>query len=242
MTVAVPGRDNRIRAVSSAGFAEATRQIAPMNDPTLPEHLRTESESPAAGRLIIISGPSGAGKSTVVRRLLSECDLPLKRSVSATTRPARPGETDGVEYHFLSNEEFARRRSQGEFLECKEVFGLGHWYGTLRREVATGLAVGRWVILEIDVQGALSVLEQPDFAPITLFIHPGSMEELERRLRARGTESEAAISARLETAAAEMRDMPNYQYEILNRSVDHAVAEICQILKDQEEKHPCSKS
>jgi guanylate kinase len=194
------------------------------------------------GRLIIISGPSGAGKSTVVRRLLKQCPLPLKLSVSATTRPPREGEVLGRDYYFLSEEEFARRREAGDFLECKEVFGLGRWYGTLRQEVASGLAEGKWVILEIDVQGALAVLDQAEYDPITVFIHPGGMEELERRLRARGTESEEIVAARLETAAREMRYMPRYQYEVINGSVDGAVAEICRILKDQEETYPCSKS
>ena len=194
------------------------------------------------GRLIIISGPSGAGKSTVVRELIGRCPLPLQLSVSATTRQPRPGETNGREYFFLSHEEFERRRRQGDFLECKEVFGVGHWYGTLRDQVATGLQEGKWVILEIDVQGAIAVLEHPELDPITLFIHPGGMDELERRLRSRGTESEEMITRRLETAAAEMRYMPRYQFEVINGSVDAAVTEICQILKDQKESHPCSKS
>lgn len=194
------------------------------------------------GRLIIISGPSGAGKSTVVRRLLEQCDLPLTLSVSATTRAARRDEVDGVDYFFLSPDEFSRRREAGEFLECKEVFGLGCWYGTLRDQVTTGLGEGKWVILEIDVQGALTILENETLDPITLFIHPGGMQELEDRLRSRKTESEEAIGARLETALSEMRYMHRYQYEIINGTVDVAVAEICQILKDQKEIHPCSKS
>lgn len=198
--------------------------------------------SSGQGRLIIISGPSGAGKSTVVRRLLRECELPLTLSISATTRPPRVGEVHGVHYLFMDQDEFNRRRDAGEFLECKEVFGLGYWYGTLRQQVASGLSQGRWVILEIDVQGALAVLDQQEFDPITVFIHPGGMEELEHRLRNRETESEEVICARLETALAEMRYMHRYQYEIINDSVDVAVAEICQLLKDQKENHPCSKS
>ena len=195
-----------------------------------------------SGQLIILSGPSGAGKSTVVRRLLAECDLPLKLSVSATTRAPRPGEQQGLQYFFMSDEEFQRCRDAGEFLEYKEVFGLGFWYGTLREQVTTGLKAGDWVILEIDVQGALAVMEDKSLTPITLFVHPGGMEELEERLRTRGTESEAAIGARLETALSEMQYMHRYQYEVINGSVDQAVAEICQILKDQKEQHPCSKS
>ena len=195
-----------------------------------------------SGRLIIISGPSGAGKSTVVRRLLDQCELPLTLSVSATTRKPRPGEVGGKDYFFLSDAEFQSRRAAGEFIECKEVFGLGCWYGTLRDQVASGLAAGKWVILEIDVQGALAILDDQEFEPITLFIHPGGMDELEERLRSRGTETEEVICARLETASSEMRYMHRYQYEVINGSVDTAVAEICQILNDQKENHPCSKS
>jgi guanylate kinase len=202
----------------------------------------SDKNSGCPGRLIIISGPSGAGKSTVVRELLRQCELPLVLSVSATTRAPRPGEVDGKDYFFISHEEFLNRQKAGDFLESKEVFGRGFWYGTLREQVATGLQKGQWVILEIDVQGALEVMESKEFAPITVFIHPGTMEELEDRLRARNTESEAAIDARLETASVEMRYMHRYQYEVINGSVDVAVAEICQILKDQTENHPCSKN
>ncbi|QDT08370.1 guanylate kinase [Planctomycetes bacterium K23_9] len=193
-------------------------------------------------RLIIISGPSGAGKSTVVDQLLTQCKLQLKLSVSATTRAQRQGEVEGKHYFFISDERFAELRSQDAFLECKEVFGQGHWYGTLRQQVAAALADGQWVILEIDVQGALAILENEEFNPITLFIHPGSVDELERRLRNRGTESEEAITRRLETAGREMRYLHRYQYEIINGNVDTAVAEICQLLNDQKESKPCSKS
>ncbi|MFG0262787.1 MAG: guanylate kinase [Novipirellula sp. JB048] len=194
------------------------------------------------GRLVIISGPSGAGKSTVLRRLSSECDLPLQLSVSATTRPPRPGERDGVDYFFLDHAAFERRRQAGDFLECKEVFGRGHWYGTLKEQVATGLQAGKWVILEIDVQGALSILDHREFNPVTLFIHPGGIDELERRLRARATEAEPAIASRLETACREMQFLHRYQYEIINESVDRAVSDICEILKHEKETKACSKS
>lgn len=194
------------------------------------------------GRLVILSGPSGAGKSTVVRNLLENCDLPLRLSVSATTRAPRPGEMDGREYHFLSDEQFAQFRRENAFLECKEVFGRGHWYGTLRSEVHEGLDAGNWIILEIDVQGAMEVMEQSDLNPISLFIHPGGMEELERRLRDRGTETEDAIKRRLETASEEMPYCSRYQYEIINGSVETAVSQICQILSDHQENQACSKN
>lgn len=173
----------------------------------------------SSGRLIILSGPSGAGKSTVVRHLLEECDLPLKLSVSATTRSPREGEKHGQHYFFLSDEEFQQRREAGGFLECKEVFGLGCWYGTLREQVTTGLKAGNWVILEIDVQGAVALMDDNSLSPITLFIHPGGMKELEHRLRSRGTETEEAIRARLETAHNEMQQMHRYQFEVINGSI-----------------------
>jgi guanylate kinase len=182
------------------------------------------------GKLVIVSGPSGAGKSTVVRRLLEDCGLPLKLSVSATTRSPRPGEIDGRDYHFLTVEEFLRRRNNDEFLESKEVFGRGDYYGTLRSETASGLSQGKWVILEIDVEGALAVLQQHPEA-ITIFLHPGSMAELERRLRLRGTESESSIQRRLEVARREMAMMDRYRYEVVNDTVDRAVCEICEILQ-----------
>lgn len=182
------------------------------------------------GRLVILSGPSGAGKSTVVRELLRTCELPLTLSVSATTRPPREGEVHGRDYYFMSRDEFARRRAADEFLECKEVFGQGNWYGTLRSVVDEGLQAGKWVILEIDVQGALSVLEQRP-GTISLFVHPGSQAELERRLRRRGTETEQSIARRLQVAADEMTYVSQYDFEVINRDVSETVQQICQLLK-----------
>ncbi len=166
----------------------------------------------------------------MVQELLTSCPLPLVLSVSATTRPPREGEADGVNYHFLSHEEFVQRRENDEFLECKEVFRQGQWYGTLRSEVSTGLESGKWVLLEIDVEGALSVLEQTPDA-ITFFVHPGSLEELEKRLRHRGTDTEEAIHRRLETARHEMSLRHHYQHEVINDDLPSAVEEICRLLQ-----------
>ncbi|MDX1929223.1 MAG: guanylate kinase [Pirellulaceae bacterium] len=182
-----------------------------------------------AGKLIILSGPSGAGKSTVVRHLLTDCSLPLVLSVSATTRQPRVGEVDGRDYHFVTHEQFAQMRANGEFLECKEVFGRGDWYGTIAAEVDRGLISGKWVILEIDVQGALAVMQLRSDT-VSFFVHPGSLEELAIRLRRRGTDSEEAIHRRLEVAAEELQALKHYQYEIINREVEQSVAEICQLL------------
>jgi guanylate kinase len=153
----------------------------------------------------------------------------LALSVSATTRRPRPGEVDGREYHFLSHAEFARRRAAGEFLECKEVFGRGDWYGTLRSVVTTGLEQGQWVLLEIDVEGAMAVREHfPDC--VMIFLHPGSLEELERRLRGRGTDSEESIRRRLEVAMGELARASEYSYQVVNETPAQAVAEIRAIL------------
>lgn len=184
---------------------------------------------PPTGKLVIISGPSGAGKSTVVRRLLERCPLPLKLSVSATTRAPRPGERDGVDYHFLPKDEFSRRRKADDFLEWKEVFGRGDFYGTLREETTSGLANGNWVILEIDVEGTLAVIEQ-NLEAITIFVDPGSMEELERRLRNRGTETEESVQRRLEVASREMAMSNRYRFRVVNDDVDRTAQEICDIL------------
>jgi guanylate kinase len=181
------------------------------------------------GNLVIISGPSGAGKSTVVRHLIAHCDLPIELSVSVTTRPPRPGEVSGRDYHFVTQDDFQALRQKNEFLECKEVFGQGHWYGTLRETVNKGLSEGKWILLEIDVQGAMDVIrERP--AALTFFVHPGSLPELEKRLRGRGSDSDSAINRRLKVAEEEMQYINSYRYEIINQTVEQAAGEICRYL------------
>jgi len=180
-----------------------------------------------SSRLVVISGPSGAGKSTVVRELMDSCPLPLYLSVSATTRQPRRGEVEGEDYFFLTSEQFASRRAAGDFLESKEY--AGNWYGTLQSQVTAGLAEGKWVILEIDVEGTLAVLEKHPEA-LTIFVHSGSVEELARRLRARNTESEEALARRLETAIRELAQKDRYRYQVINRDVQQAVREVSDIL------------
>src|SRR5437773_7262778 len=200
--------------------------------------------TPESSRLVVISGPSGAGKSTVVRELFKSCPLPLVWSVSATTRPPRRGEVEGEDYFFLTPEQFAARRAAGEFLECKHY--AGNWYGTLESQVRAGLNAGKWVLLEIDVEGTMAVLEKhPD--ALTIFVHSGSVEELERRLRLRNTENEEALSRRLATARRELAQISRYRYEVINRDVPQAVREVCEILlkhagrQDSPRESPCSK-
>ena len=191
------------------------------------------SQTDSAGRLIILSGPSGVGKTTVLKQLFATCQLPLIESVSATTRLQRPGETEGKSYYFVTDEEFQQRQANGDFLECVEVFGRGFWYGTLKETVTSGLEAGNWILLELDVEGCSKVLEfYPD--AITIFIHPGSREELERRLRSRGTESEDILTRRLEVAQGELDASVNYQHIVINQSVEQTAADICNILQQAE--------
>ncbi|WP_442481823.1 guanylate kinase [Aeoliella sp. SH292] len=190
------------------------------------------------GQLVIISGPSGAGKSTVVAGILKRLAPKIRLSVSATTRSPRPGETDGVQYHFLTPEEFAARREAGDFLECMEVFGRGHWYGTLFDEVRPSLARGQWVILEIDVDGARRALDEFPEA-VTIFITVGGETpeereaELERRLRDRKTESEEAIRRRLEVARHELAQADTYKYQVVNDQVDATIANVVALLAQE---------
>ena len=189
-------------------------------------------ETTPGGRLVVVSGPSGVGKTTLLHRVFRQCRLPLMRSVSATTRPPRPGEIDGQDYHFFAPDEFQRRRDQGEFLECFQVFEKGYWYGTLRSEAAAGLAAGKLVVLSIDVQGATAVMRQfPD--ALTIFVRPSSLAELERRLRGRGTESPQSIRQRLSQATHELELADRYGYQVINDDMDRAVEEICTILTQQ---------
>ena len=179
------------------------------------------------GLLFVLSSPSGAGKSTIARMIL-EADDGIGLSVSATTRPIRPGERDGVDYHFVSDAEFDELIAGGAFLEWAHVFG--HRYGTLKREVVKQIENGRDVLLDIDWQGTQQ-LKQVDPDIVRVFILPPSMAELERRLRARGTDSDEVIASRMERAAAEISHWAEYDYVLVNEDKETCLGKVHAILE-----------
>jgi guanylate kinase len=177
-------------------------------------------------RVFVITGPSGVGKGTLIR-LLRERVPELALSVSATTRAPRPGEEDGVDYHFLSDEEFARRVAAGEFVEWAEY--SGRRYGTLRSELQRHVGEGRPVVLEIEVQGARQVREAMPEA-VQIFIEPPGGEALKDRLVGRGTDDPDAIARRLAVAEEELRAAGEFQYRVVNDRLDEAVARLVEIV------------
>jgi guanylate kinase len=176
--------------------------------------------------VVVVSGPSGAGKSSFVKTLLEE-GPDFVYSVSATTRPRRPHEVEGVDYFFLSQEEFRRRVEAGAFVEHARVHG--DWYGTLRSQIEEALRAGHNVLLDIDVQGGMAVRSvYPD--GVFLFILPPSMEALEARLRHRGTDSEERIRIRLENARREIPMVREYGYAVVNDDFETASRRVLAIV------------
>jgi guanylate kinase len=173
-----------------------------------------------SGAILILSGPSGAGKSTIISRA-SERIGSYYFSISSTTRPPRPGERDGVEYHFITREAFEAGIEAGEFLEYAEVHG--HYYGTSLKPVDAALAEGKLVIFDIDVQGHRLARNRMGDRITSAFITPPSLAELERRLRARSTDSDAVIEKRLHNAKVEIQAISEFDYVILNDDIDTAV-------------------
>lgn len=180
------------------------------------------------GRVVVITGPSGVGKGTLIRQLRDR--LPeIELSVSATTRKPRPGETQGVDYWFLSPEEFAKRIDEGGFVEHAEY--AGNRYGTLRSDLETRTAGGRPVLLEIEVQGARQVRESMPEA-LTVFIAPPSEDALHTRLIGRGTDSPEQIERRLQTAREELAARDEFDREVTNDRLEDAIEELVQIVRE----------
>ena len=178
------------------------------------------------GLLVILSGPSGAGKSTVISRLVKLRD-DIRFSVSATTRDPRPGETDGKDYYFKTREEFAQMIEEDAFLEHAEY--VGNCYGTPAAPVDENLEAGYNVLLDIEVQGATQVMCRRSDA-VSVFLCPPSLEELEHRLRGRGTDDEAKIKGRLEAARREYGRIDMYTYIVINDDADKAARELDAII------------
>lgn len=183
------------------------------------------------GKLIIFSAPSGSGKSTIINKLMSEYGLQGRFSISATSRKPRGSEQDGVEYYFLTEEDFRRRISEEDFLEYEEVYP-GCFYGTLRSEVDRTLAQGENVILDIDVQGGLNVKKIYGDRALTLFIQPPSIERLRERLERRGTDAPEVIERRLAKAETELSFAPKYDAVVVNDDLEEACRDAARVIED----------
>lgn len=195
--------------------------------------MPNQQSSTASGHLFVVSAPSGAGKSSLIKALLEQYvtdSHPMQVSVSHTTRAPRPGETDGVHYHYVSEDEFKALIAQDGFFEWAEVFGK--YYGTSKQAIANTLASGVDVFLDIDWQGARQVKEQlPDAH--TIFILPPSVAELERRLSRRGQDSDEVIAGRMAQAVSEMSHVGEFDYVLVNDDFDKTLMAFHSIVQDK---------
>ena len=185
-----------------------------------------------SGKLFVVTAPSGAGKTSLIDAVMKD-DASLKISVSYTTRKPRPGEKDGVDYHFVDQRTFRAMQSRGEFLESAEVHG--NHYGTAKKVILDAVAKGEDIILEIDWQGAQQVRGlYPD--AVGIFILPPSVEELERRMRARAQDSDAVIRKRLANAREELAHAGEFKYAIINKDFETARRELASIIERERAK------
>ncbi|MDH6305141.1 guanylate kinase [Parabacteroides sp. PF5-5] len=182
-----------------------------------------------AGKLIIFSAPSGSGKSTIINYLLKQ-DLRICFSISATSRPPRGEEQHGVEYYFLSPEEFRIRIEKGDFLEYEEVY-TDRFYGTLKSEVERILEQGDNVVFDVDVVGGCNIKEYYGDQALSIFIQPPSIDELRKRLEGRGTDSPETIENRINKAEYEMTFAPRFDKIVINDDLSEAQEETCRIVK-----------
>jgi guanylate kinase len=185
------------------------------------------------GLMLILSSPSGAGKTTISQMLL-EHDAEISLSVSATTRPIRPGEIDGTHYHFVDQTEFDRMVSADEFYEWATVFG--HSYGTPKSQIRAGLKEGRDYLFDIDWQGTQQLFQKDQQDVVRIFLLPPSIAELNRRLTGRGTDSAEVIADRMERARAEISHWDGYDYVIVNDDVQTCFAKVCEVLNAERMK------
>ncbi len=190
------------------------------------------SQPPLArrGLLFILSSPSGAGKSTIARMLL-EADQQICLSVSVTTRPPRPGEIDGVHYHFIDETEFHRLVDAHEMMEWAKVFG--HYYGTPKAQVKQGLREGQDFLFDIDWQGTQQLYQRAEGDVVRVFILPPSLDELHRRLRSRNTDSDEVIAGRMARAQDEISHWDGYDFVVINDNVESCFAKVQQILNSE---------
>lgn len=185
---------------------------------------------PRRGLMFILSSPSGAGKTTIARKLLAAEDN-LAMSVSATTRPIRPGEEEGRDYHFTDRAHFETMVAEDGFLEWAEVFG--NLYGTPRAQIAMGLESGRDFLFDVDWQGAQQLAQRAREDVVSVFLLPPSIGELERRLRGRGTDSDTVIRGRMDRARDEISHWREYDYVVVNRDIEQCYLQVRDILRSE---------
>ncbi len=199
-------------------------------------HSRSPIEIGRRGLMLILSSPSGAGKTTLTRMLLQDKDVDLTLSVSVTTRERRSSEVDGIHYHFISRQDFERRRADGDFLEWAEVHG--NYYGSPRSLVEKVLTQGRDVLFDIDYQGTRQVRQTAPEDVVTIFILPPSMKELQARLERRAEDSADTIAKRLANSRNEIQRWAEYDYVLVNDDLQHTYLQVMTILKGERLRRP----